>query len=52
MLTPFQIGIGRLVTLVGGFGTRLGCAITLHGGVGGGPVVIGILHVDAHGCVA
>ena len=43
VLIPFPTGIGPLVTLAGGFGTKLGCATSLHGGVGGGPVVFSIL---------
>ena len=45
---PFPTGTGWLVTLVGGFGTRLGRATSLCGGVGGGPVVLVSYHGDAH----
>ena len=41
--TPFPTGTGGLVTLAGGYGTMLGCATSLRGGVGGGPVVLSIL---------
>ena len=43
LLSPLTTGTGWLVTLVGRFCTMLGCATSQCGGVGGGPVVLGIL---------